>query len=58
MDNLLINNNYVLKIADFGFAAPIEGRDGHNLLYTRTVGTSTYRAPEIKYRKAGSGYDG
>jgi len=27
-ENLLLNNSYDLKIADFGFAAPVEGRDG------------------------------
>jgi len=27
-ENLLLDQNYDLKIADFGFAAPIEGRDG------------------------------
>ena len=27
-ENLLLDSNYNLKIADFGFAAPIEGKDG------------------------------
>jgi len=27
-ENLLLDKDYNLKIADFGFAAPIEGRDG------------------------------
>ena len=26
-DNLFLDQNFVLKIADFGFAAPINGRD-------------------------------
>jgi len=29
---LLLDSNYVLKIADFGFAAPVEGRDGSGYL--------------------------
>jgi serine/threonine protein kinase len=27
-ENLLLDENYTLKIADFGFAAPVEGRNG------------------------------
>lgn len=26
-ENLMLDSNYILKIADFGFAAPVEGRD-------------------------------
>lgn len=36
----------MLKIADFGFAAPIEGRDGKGKLKTK-LGTANYMAPEI-----------
>lgn len=45
-ENLLLDNKYVLKIADFGFAAPIEGRDGSGNLNTK-LGTLNYMAPEI-----------
>jgi serine/threonine protein kinase len=45
-ENLLLGENYDLKIADFGFAAPIEGRDGQGFLYTK-LGTLNYMAPEI-----------
>ena len=46
-ENLLLNGTtYELKIADFGFAGPIEGRDGSGLLSTK-VGTNDYMAPEI-----------
>ena len=45
-ENLLLDSNYVLKIADFGFAAPVEGRDGSGYLKTK-LGTMNYMAPEI-----------
>jgi len=45
-ENLLLDNKYTLKIADFGFAAPIEGRDGSGDLTTK-LGTLNYMAPEI-----------
>jgi serine/threonine protein kinase len=37
-DNLLLDANYVLKIADFGFASKFLGKDGKGKLYTN-VGT-------------------
>lgn len=43
---MLLNNSYDLKIADFGFAAPVEGRDGQGYLHTK-LGTLNYMAPEI-----------
>ena len=45
-ENLLLDENYNLKIADFGFAGPLEGRDGSGFLTTR-LGTKNYMAPEI-----------
>jgi serine/threonine protein kinase len=33
-DNLLLDRNYVLKIADFGYSAPFLGRDGKGILKT------------------------
>lgn len=33
-ENLLLDRDYVLKITDMGFAAPIAGRDGSGLLQT------------------------
>lgn len=33
-ENLMLDNNFNLKIADFGFAAPSQGRDGGGLLET------------------------
>lgn len=49
-DNLLLDNDFSLKIADFGFAAPVEGRDGRGLLTTK-LGTLNYMAPEIHLRQ-------
>jgi len=45
-ENILLDNNYTLKIADFGFAAPVDGRDGNQFLQTK-LGTPSYMAPEI-----------
>lgn len=42
----MIDKDYNLKIADFGFSGPILGRDGRGYLYT-TLGTRPYMAPEI-----------
>ena len=33
-DNLLLDKNFILKIADFGYAAPFLGRDGLGKLKT------------------------
>jgi serine/threonine protein kinase len=43
---LLLCNNFNLKIADFGFAAPVEGKDASGNLYSK-LGTLNYMAPEI-----------
>ena len=53
-ENLLFDAYFNLKIADFGFAAPIGGRDGSGYLKTR-LGTESYMAPEIHQRKAYNG---
>lgn len=53
-ENLLFDSNYDLKIADFGFAIVLSGRDGSGALHTH-LGTESYMAPEIHLRKA---YDG
>ena len=45
-DNLLFDREFNLKIADFGFAGPIQGRDGSGFLTTK-LGTANYMAPEI-----------
>ena len=45
-ENLLLDSNFDLKIADFGFVAPVGGRDGSGLLKT-ICGTPGYMATEI-----------
>eukprot|EP00823_Brevimastigomonas_motovehiculus_P000169 TRINITY_DN10282_c0_g1_i1.p1 TRINITY_DN10282_c0_g1~~TRINITY_DN10282_c0_g1_i1.p1 ORF type:complete len:596 (-),score=171.02 TRINITY_DN10282_c0_g1_i1:150-1688(-) len=45
-DNLLFDENFVLKIADFGFAAAFKENDT-NMLMTTECGTPGYMAPEI-----------
>ena len=42
----MLDHNYDLKIVDFGFACPLEGRDGTG--FNRSlIGTPGYMAPEI-----------
>ena len=53
-ENLMLDNSFNLKIADFGFAAPAEGRDGSGMLETQ-LGTASYMAPEIHLGKPYSG---
>ena len=49
-ENLLLDHQFNLKIADFGFAAPVEGRDGSGYL-TSKLGTLNYMAPEIHLKQ-------
>jgi len=53
-ENLLFDDNFNLKIADFGFATLLVGRDGSGDLRT-VLGTESYMAPEIHMRKPYSG---
>jgi serine/threonine protein kinase len=48
---LLLDSEFNLKIGDFGFAGPLEGRDGTGLLRTR-LGTLNYMAPEVHQNQA------
>ena len=45
LENVMLDENWELKIIDFGLAAPTEGRDGSGYLKT-TLGTKGYMAPE------------
>jgi len=49
-ENILIDHNYDTKIADFGFAAPMAGKNADGYLRTK-LGTETYMAPEIHLKK-------
>lgn len=49
-ENVLYDQHFNLKIADFGFAAPIAGRDGTGYCKTK-LGTESYMAPEIHARR-------
>jgi len=54
-ENILLDKDFNVKIADFGFAAPIEGRDGSGQLKT-VLGTLSYMAPEILARQSYMGH--
>jgi len=45
-ENLMLGSDFTLKIADFGFAGPVDGRDGSGMCNTN-LGTLNYMAPEI-----------
>lgn len=53
-ENIMLDKAFNVKIADFGFAAPAQGRDGSGMLETQ-LGTASYMAPEIHLGKQ---YDG
>jgi serine/threonine protein kinase len=44
LENLLLSEDYTLKIADFGFSCLLKGRDGSGMLKTK-LGTEGYMAP-------------
>ena len=50
IENLLLSQDYSLKLADFGLSTHKQGRYGHNLLYSR-VGTANCMAPEMLERR-------
>lgn len=49
-ENLLLDDNFNIKIADFGFLSPLEGKDGSGILLTK-LGTLDYMAPELHLSK-------
>lgn len=50
-ENLMMNTDWLLKIADFGYATLLAGKSGNGLLNT-FLGTLSYAAPEILNKKA------
>jgi len=54
-ENILLDRKLNVKIADFGFAAPIQGRDGSGFLKTQ-LGTQAYMAPEILLKEPYQGH--
>ena len=42
----MVTSDGVIKIVDFGFATPIQGREGNGYNMTK-VGTYGYMAPEL-----------
>ena len=55
-ENILLDSNFDLKIVDFGFCCPLNGRDGKGF-NSSYVGTPGYMAPEIIERKDYKGED-
>jgi serine/threonine protein kinase len=53
-ENILLNKIYDIKIVDFGFACPLEGRDGSGTNRSQ-IGTPGYMAPEILGKQAYQG---
>lgn len=51
----MLDKDFNVKIADFGFAAPLQGRDGSGYLHTR-LGTIAYMAPELIVNEPYQGY--
>jgi len=49
-ENVLLDKNYDIKIVDFGFACPVEGRDGSGINRS-IVGSLGFMAPEIHARQ-------
>eukprot|EP00826_Nyctotherus_ovalis_P035824 TRINITY_DN310_c0_g1_i9.p1 TRINITY_DN310_c0_g1~~TRINITY_DN310_c0_g1_i9.p1 ORF type:complete len:449 (+),score=154.32 TRINITY_DN310_c0_g1_i9:180-1526(+) len=53
-ENILLDSNFKLKLADFGFSTPLAGKDGTGVLHT-AKGTEGYMAPEILAKQPYSG---
>lgn len=54
-ENIMLDENFDVRFADFGFAAPIQGRDGSGFLKT-ILGTTAYMAPELILKQAYQGH--
>lgn len=54
-ENIMLDDDFNIRIADFGFAAPIQGKDGSGFLRT-SLGTQSYMAPEILLKEPYQGH--
>ena len=54
MENIMLNKEFIIKIADFGFSRSIFNPQGEKKLFT-PLGTIGYAAPEILSRKESDG---
>jgi|Transcript_33950 phosphorylase kinase gamma subunit len=50
LENILLDKNFNIKIADFGIAGPIEASDGSGFEKSNFAGSRGYMAPEISLR--------
>ena len=49
-ENIMLDEGWIMKLADFGFATKSEGKKGNGLLYT-ALGTASYASPELLQKK-------
>jgi len=49
-ENVMLGENWVIKLADFGFSTLSQGKFGDGLLYT-SLGTASYASPELLLKK-------
>jgi serine/threonine protein kinase len=54
-ENIMLDAQYNVRFADFGFSAPIQGRDGSGYLKT-ILGTTAYMAPELIQKQPYQGH--
>jgi len=47
IDNILLNENFILKISDFEFCEEIKNSEGEYIYHTDKLGTLSYMAPEF-----------
>jgi len=53
--NIMLDDEFRIKIIDYGFVCPLEGKTGQGYNETR-VGTPNYMAPEVHRREKYNGH--